>query len=48
MNERRQLTVLFCDMVGFTELAARVDPEVLQRACSATLTTQFLRDVEAS
>jgi class 3 adenylate cyclase len=28
--ERRQLTVLFCDMVGFTELANRVDPEVLQ------------------
>ena len=30
-GERRQLTVLFCDMVGFTELATRVDPEVLQR-----------------
>jgi class 3 adenylate cyclase/tetratricopeptide (TPR) repeat protein len=29
-GERRQLTVLFCDMVGFTELAQRVDPEVLQ------------------
>jgi ClpP class serine protease len=29
--ERRQLTVLFCDMVGFTELANGVDPEVLQR-----------------
>jgi class 3 adenylate cyclase len=29
-GERRQLTVLFCDMVGFTELASRVDPEVLQ------------------
>ena len=28
--ERRQLTVLFCDMVGFTELASRLDPEVLQ------------------
>ena len=28
-EERRQLTVLFCDMVGFTELAGRVDPEVL-------------------
>jgi class 3 adenylate cyclase len=28
--ERRQLTVLFCDMVAFTELANRVDPEVLQ------------------
>jgi class 3 adenylate cyclase/tetratricopeptide (TPR) repeat protein len=30
LGERRQLTVLFCDMVGFTELANRVDPEVLQ------------------
>ncbi len=29
-GERRQLTVMFCDMVGFTELASRVDPEVLQ------------------
>jgi class 3 adenylate cyclase len=26
-GERRQLTVLFCDMVGFTKLASRVDPE---------------------
>ncbi len=29
-GERRQLIVLFCDMVGFTELASRLDPEVLQ------------------
>jgi class 3 adenylate cyclase len=29
-GERRQLTVLFCDMVGFTEITQRVDPEVLQ------------------
>ena len=29
-GERRQLTVLFCDMVGFTELANRLDPEVLR------------------
>ncbi len=29
-GERRQLTVLFCDIVGFTELSQRVDPEVLQ------------------
>jgi class 3 adenylate cyclase/tetratricopeptide (TPR) repeat protein len=28
-GERRQLTVLFCDLVGFTELARRLDPEVL-------------------
>jgi len=30
-DERRQLTVMFCDIVGFTELASRLDPEVLQR-----------------
>jgi class 3 adenylate cyclase len=28
--ERRQLTVLFCDLVGSTELAARLDPEDLR------------------
>jgi predicted ATPase/class 3 adenylate cyclase len=28
--ERRQLTVLFCDLVGSTELAARLDPEELR------------------
>lgn len=44
-GERRQLTVLFCDMVGFTEMASRLDPEVLQGiirryedACSACVT----------
>src|SRR5262249_36762597 len=29
-GERRQLTVLFCDLVGFTELTLRVDPELLE------------------
>jgi class 3 adenylate cyclase/predicted ATPase len=44
-GERRQLTVMFCDMVGFTELANRVDPEVLQEiirsyedACAVCIT----------
>lgn len=44
-GERRQLTVMFCDMVGFTELASRVDPEVLQQVirqyediCAACIT----------
>jgi class 3 adenylate cyclase len=44
-GERRQLTVLFCDVMGFTELANRVDPEVLQRisrsyedACAVCIT----------
>ena len=29
-GERRQLTVLFCDLVGSTELSGRLDPEELQ------------------
>ena len=44
-GERRQLTVVFCDMVGFTELASTLDPEVLQtvihsyeEACDACIT----------
>ncbi len=28
-EQRRQLTVLFCDVVGYTELAAELDPEIL-------------------
>ena len=41
---RRQLTVLFCDLVGSTALAQRLDPEVLrdlmrgyQQACGAVI-----------
>lgn len=44
-GERRQLTVLFCDLVGFTDLAVRLDPEqlseVIQRyedACTVETT----------
>jgi class 3 adenylate cyclase len=33
--ERRQLTVLFCDLVGSTELSARLDPEDLRSVISA-------------
>jgi class 3 adenylate cyclase/predicted ATPase len=33
--ERRQLTVLFCDLVGSTELAGRLDPEDLGKAVRA-------------
>jgi len=29
--ERRQLTVMFCDLVGSTALSARLDPEVARR-----------------
>jgi predicted ATPase/class 3 adenylate cyclase len=42
--ERRQLTVMFCDLVGSTELSARLDPEDLreiigayQTACAAVV-----------
>src|SRR5262245_40133658 len=28
-GERRQLSVMFCDLIGFTELAYRLDPEDL-------------------
>ena len=31
-GERRQLTVLFCDLVGSTDLAARLDPEEYREA----------------
>src|SRR5580698_5244150 len=30
ISERRQLTVLFCDMVGFTKLSYKLDPEAMQ------------------
>jgi class 3 adenylate cyclase len=33
--ERRQLTVLFCDLVGSTELATRLDPEDLREVMRA-------------
>jgi class 3 adenylate cyclase/predicted ATPase len=33
--ERRQLTVMFCDLVGSTELASRLDPEDLREVISA-------------
>ncbi len=42
--ERRQLTVMFCDLVGSTELATKLDPEqlrdlmqVYQRACGEVI-----------
>src|SRR5437763_1419682 len=33
--ERRQLTVMFCDLVGSTELASRLDPEDLREVVAA-------------
>jgi class 3 adenylate cyclase/tetratricopeptide (TPR) repeat protein len=43
-GERRQITVMFCDLVGSTQLAKRLDPEDLralmrtyQRACGAVV-----------
>jgi class 3 adenylate cyclase/tetratricopeptide (TPR) repeat protein len=34
-GERRQLTVLFCDLVGSTELSAKLDPEDLREVVRA-------------
>src|SRR5918995_3753889 len=45
--ERRQLTLLFCDLVASTELSARLDPEELRevvhayQACVAAVVTRF-------
>jgi short-subunit dehydrogenase len=45
--ERRQLTMLFCDLVGSTELAARLDPEDLRgiigayQRCAAAVVERF-------
>jgi class 3 adenylate cyclase/tetratricopeptide (TPR) repeat protein len=45
--ERRQLTVLFCDLVASTELSARLDPEDLRevvhayQACVAAVVERF-------
>ena len=33
--ERRQLTVMFCDLVGSTELSSRLDPEDLREVITA-------------
>jgi len=33
--ERRQLTVMFCDLIGSTELSARLDPEDLREVIAA-------------
>ena len=35
--ERRQLTVMFCDLVGSTALSARLDPEDLQELLMRTI-----------
>lgn len=37
--ERRQLTVMFCDLVGSTSLAARLDPEAWREVVRAYQTT---------
>jgi class 3 adenylate cyclase len=34
--ERRQLTVVFCDLVGSTALSTRLDPEDLREVIAAT------------
>src|SRR5437016_3641463 len=45
--ERRQVTVMFCDLVGSTALASRLDPEDLREvigryhACVAQIVSRF-------
>ena len=49
--DRRQLSVLFCDLVGSTELSGRLDPEDLREVlrhyqdaiCSRTLLRRIIR-----
>ena len=35
LAERRQLTVMFCDLVGSTALSARLDPEDMREIIGA-------------
>ena len=45
--ERRQITVMFCDLVGSTALSTRLDPEDLREviaayhSCAADVVTRF-------
>ncbi|MCG8557630.1 MAG: adenylate/guanylate cyclase domain-containing protein, partial [Proteobacteria bacterium] len=47
LGERRQLTVMFCDLAGSTDLASRLDPEDLQdiirayQECCARVTARY-------
>ena len=41
--ERRQLTVMFCDLVGSTAIATRLDPEDLRAVIGADHCPQILR-----
>jgi len=43
--ERRQLTVMFCDLVGSTPLSARLDPEDLRARRHASLLWCVASDV---
>jgi hypothetical protein len=46
-GERRQVSVMFCDMMNFTQLSSRLDPEDLSKlirsyqSCVATVISQF-------
>ena len=41
--ERRQLTVLFCDLVGSTELSARLDPATVPWPFACITSASFVR-----
>jgi len=42
--ERRQLTVMFCDLVGSTPLSARYDPEDLREVIGACFVAKYMGD----
>jgi hypothetical protein len=42
-GERRHLTVLFCDLVGSTEIASRLDPEQWREIVGSTITRRRRR-----
>jgi hypothetical protein len=46
-GERRHLTVLFCDLVGSTEIAARLDPEEWRETVTEGFDIADLKDARA-
>ena len=46
--ERRQLTVMFCDLVGSTAMSARLDPEDMRERSSAPITNAAQSLIDAN
>jgi uncharacterized membrane protein YvbJ len=47
-GERRRLTVLFCDLVGSTEIASRLDPEEWRECSLPHHSVSFSSGIESS